>query len=36
MVMSIGLAIGGNVYELRPRSLVREGADQAVGEILAV
>lgn len=36
MMVSVALAIRRNVRELRPRSLVRESAEQPIGESFSV
>src|ERR1041385_977478 len=36
MMMTIALAISGNVHELRPGARVRKAAHQAIGEALAI
>src|SRR5271157_6215797 len=36
MMMTIGLAVGGDVNQLRPRAVVMEAAEQAVGKVLSV
>ena len=35
-VMTIGLAVGSDVDQLRPRAVVIEAAEQAIGKVLPV
>ena len=36
MMVAVGLAVGGDVHELRPAAVLGEAADQAVGEAFAI